>query len=157
MTRGRINADSFSRNEWRERQQARGLCIDCMEPALQPNKRCARHLEQVRAAREKRQRQVAAKRKGCMWLLGVTADERLAYYAAFSAFVKVNDPAELNAAYALGGAVAVEQILYAYADKSKIWSLESRKARRDALAAAYALGGSDAVWQMLGELARPKG
>jgi hypothetical protein len=53
VTRGRINPASFSRNEWRERLQARGLCIDCMEPALKPNKRCARHLEQVRAAREK--------------------------------------------------------------------------------------------------------
>jgi hypothetical protein len=53
---GRINPDSFSRNEWRERQRARGLCIDCTAPALRPNRRCARHLEQVRAASAKKWR-----------------------------------------------------------------------------------------------------
>jgi hypothetical protein len=66
-----------------------------------------------------------SKKARCAWLLGVTANERLAYYAAFDAFVLIRDRAELDAAFALGGCNAVEQMLYVYADQSRIWSLNS--------------------------------
>ncbi len=44
-----------SRDKWRQRNRAAGTCIDCKEPALKPNKRCARHLAQVKAAQKKHQ------------------------------------------------------------------------------------------------------
>ena len=50
------------RDVWRKRQTNMGKCIDCKRDALKPNKRCAVHLAQVKAAQAKREEWKRAQR-----------------------------------------------------------------------------------------------
>jgi len=58
----KISIFDEDRDAWRKKQMNMGKCIDCKRDALKPNKRCAVHLAQVKAAQARREEVKRAQR-----------------------------------------------------------------------------------------------